>query len=251
MSGAVTPNPRSVAGWAVGEIETLVFDVLGTVVDENASIALEVEIAMLDEGLDPRGGPRLASEWSRRLEILIGRVADGDEPWRSNDVLRAVALGESLQTMEVPGLSPERLADLALVGHRLKPWPDAALALDDLSDSFTVVALSNADLAQLVDMFDAGRLKWHDVLSSELVKSYKPDPAVYRLALDPFSREAQRTLMVAAHPWDLRAAAGQGMRTAFVARVGEGVPAPDDRFDLYAESLEDLAEQLTSGTVES
>ena len=52
--------------------------------------------------------------------------------------------------------------------------------------------------------------------------------------------------MVAAHPWDLRAAASQGMRTAFVSRVGEGVHAPYDRFDVYAESLEDLAEQLTS-----
>ena len=139
------------------------------------------------------------------------------------------------------------LADSTLVGHRLKPWPDAVLALEELRESFTVVALSNADLAQLVDMFGEGRLAWHGVLSAESVKTYKPDPSVYRLALDTLGREAQRTLMVAAHPWDLRAAAGQGMRTAFVSRAGEGVPAPHDRFDVYAESLTDLSEQLTSG----
>jgi 2-haloacid dehalogenase len=96
-------------------------------------------------------------------------------------------------------------------------------------------------------MFSKGRLAWHGVLSAESVKTYKPDPAVYRHALDTLGREARRRLMVAAHPWDLRAAAVQGMRTAFVSRPGEGVPAPHDRFDLYAESLADLAVQLASG----
>ena len=128
-----------------------------------------------------------------------------------------------------------------------KALADAAQALDYLRDSFTVVALSNADLTQLVDMFSKGRLAWHGVLSAESVKTYKPDPAVYRHALDTLGREARRTLMVAAHPWDLRAASVQGMRTAFVSRPGEGVPAPHDRFDLYAENLADLAEQLAPG----
>lgn len=247
MVSTVTPEPRSVGDWAMGAIETLVFDVLGTVVDEAASVALEVEAAMADAGLDPRRGSRLALEWSRRLDLLIDQVVACEEPWKSNDDLRAVALVDALHAMEIHGLSQARLDDLALVGHRLKPWPDAAQALDYLRDSFTVVALSNADLAQLVDMFGEGRLAWHGVLSAESVKTYKPDPAVYRHALDTLGREARRTLMVAAHPWDLRAASAQGMRTAFVSRPGEGVPAPYDRFDLYAESLTDLAEQLASG----
>jgi len=247
MVSTVTPERRPVGDWAMGAIETLVFDVLGTVVDETASVALEVEAAMADAGLDPRGGPRLALEWSSRFELLIGLVVAGEEPWRSNDALRAVALDDALHAMELHGLSHASLGDLALVGHRLKPWPDAVQALDYLRDSFTVIALSNADLAQLVDMFAADRLAWHGVLSAESVKTYKPDPAVYRHALDTLGREARRTLMVAAHPWDLRAAAAQGMRTAFVARPGEGVPAPHDRFDLHVESLADLAEQLARG----
>ena len=246
----VTPERRPVGDWAMGAIETLVFDVLGTVVNETASVALEVEAAMAHAGLDPRRGSRLAHEWSRRLDLLIDQVVAGEEPWKSNDDLCAVALVDAFHSMEIHGLSQARLDDLALVGHRLRPWPDAAPALDRLRDSFTVVALSNADLAQLVDMFGEGRLAWHGVLSAESVKTYKPDPAVYRHVLDTLGREARRTLMVAAHPWDLRAASAQGMRTAFVSRTGEGVLAPYDRFDLYAESLADLAEQLASGAPE-
>jgi hypothetical protein len=109
-------------------------------------------------------------------------VVAGEEPWRSNDVLRAVALSDSFDAMEIHGLGQARLDDLALVGHRLKPWPDAVQALEELRESFTVAALSNADLAQLVDMFGEGRLAWHGVLSAELVKTYQPDPAVSRLA---------------------------------------------------------------------
>ncbi len=83
------------------------------------------------------------------------------------------------------------------------------------------------------------RASWHCVLSGEMVHAYKPDPALYRLALDP-----RRTLMVAAHPWDLRTAVAHGLRPAFVQRVGEGVPAPSDTFDLTVPDLATLAARL-------
>ena len=51
MVSTVTPERRPVGDWAMGAIETLVFDVLGTVVDETASVVLEVEAAMVDAGL--------------------------------------------------------------------------------------------------------------------------------------------------------------------------------------------------------
>ncbi len=107
-----------------------------------------------------------------------------------------------------------------------------------------MVALSNADLAQLADLSAAGGLAWHCVLSAELARTYKPDPAVYRLALDVLDLDPQQTMMVAAHPWDLRAAAEHGMRSAYVSRPGEGVPAADDHFDVYARDLADLASIL-------
>jgi 2-haloacid dehalogenase len=67
---------------------------------------------------------------------------------------------------------------------------------------------------------------------------------VYRLALDGLGLEAADTLMVAAHPWDLRAAAQLGMRTAYVSRDGEGVPTAQDRFDIAARDLAELAVRL-------
>jgi 2-haloacid dehalogenase len=50
--------------------------------------------------------------------------------------------------------------------------------------------------------------------------------------------------MVAAHPWDLRAAAAQGLLTAYIQRAGEGAPEPSDTFDLAVPDLTALADRL-------
>ena len=94
-------------------------------------------------------------------------------------------------------------------------------------------------------MHPGAGLTWHGVLSGEMVRAYKPDPAVYRFALDRLALDPARTLMVAAHPWDLRAAASLGLRTAYVERGEEGTPEPSDSFDLSFPDLAALAGYLT------
>ena len=57
-------------------------------------------------------------------------------------------------------------------------------------------------------------------------------------------------MMVAAHPGDLRAAAAEGLRTAYVRRPDEwgtgqaDEPSPDDAFDVMADDMVDLAARL-------
>jgi 2-haloacid dehalogenase len=225
-------------------IRTLVFDVLGTVVDEAGSIADETASALAAAGADPSRGPKLAEGWTRRVDALTSQISSGAAPWRSNDALRRAALRDAAAATGLDGLPHPVLDDLTLAGHRLQPWPDSARALRALTEAFTVVALSNADLAQLTDISAAGGLTWHCVLSAEMAQACKPDPAVYRMALDLLRLSPQETMMVAAHPWDLRAAAVHGMSTAYVARPGEGALKPEDRFDVEATDLADLARLL-------
>ena len=75
-------------------------------------------------------------------------------------------------------------------------------------------------------------------------RTYKPEPAVYQLAVTVSGRPPERLLMVAAHAWDLRGAQGLGLRTAYVARPVGDPPASSDRFDLHADGLADLAARL-------
>jgi 2-haloacid dehalogenase len=118
-------------------------------------------------------------------------------PWRSADDLNAAALAAALA--DGPALPEAAVRRLGLAVHRLRPWPDSRDALRRLAERFTVVALSNGNLSMLTDLFAAGGLTWHGVLSGEMVQACKPDPVVYQLAVEGLDLDPRRTLMVAAH----------------------------------------------------
>ena len=225
------------------DVDTLLFDVLGTVVDEAGSMRAELAVALVQAGAG-RQVAALATAWAQGFDALVSAIGQG-APWRSTDDLNAEALVGVLR--DGPRLPAATVRYLALAGHRLRPWPDAQSALGRLARRFTVVALSNGNLSMLTDLFTSGGLTWHCVLSGEMVQAYKPDPAVYRFALDRLALDPGRTLMVAAHPWDLRAAADHGLRTAYIQRASEGAPAPSDTFDLSVPDLAALAARLLTG----
>jgi 2-haloacid dehalogenase len=225
------------------DVDTLLFDVLGTVVDEAGSMRAELAAALDEAGAGQAEAEALAASWARRFDALVSSIRAG-APWRSTDDLNAEALAEVLR--DGPPLPEATVRRLGLAGHRLRPWPDAEAALRRLAGRFTIVALSNGNLSMLTEMFAAGGLTWHCVLSGEMVHAYKPDPAVYRLALDWLALDPHRTLMVAAHPWDLRATAARGLHTAYIERAGEGAPEPSDTFDLAFADLAALAAGLVS-----
>jgi len=226
---------------AADEVDTLLFDVLGTVVDEAGSMRAELAAALGQVGAEQQADA-LAAAWQDRFGVLVGAIGQG-APWRSTDELNAQALADVLRdsSVQLPEVAVRRLA---LAGHRLRPWPDSQAALRRLAGRFTIVALSNGNLSMLTELFAGAGLTWHGVLSGEMVHAYKPDAAVYQFALDRLALDPHRTLMVAAHPWDLRAAAVHGLRTAYIERAGEGEPAPSDHFDLTAPDLAGLAGQL-------
>jgi 2-haloacid dehalogenase len=233
------------------DVDTLLFDVIGTVVDEGGTMRAEVAAALEQAGVAAPGrAEALAAAWEERSWSLTDGAGDGSE-WISTDEVNARALAAVLAESGLAGSGPdlpaEAVRQLGLVGHRLRPWPDSAAALSALARRFTVVALSNGNLAMLASVNARGGLTWHAVLSAELVRKRKPDPAVYRFAIDRLALDPARTLMVAAHPWDLRAAATHGLRTAYVERAGEGSPGPSDAFDLAFPDLAALAAYLTSG----
>ncbi|MEB8338293.1 haloacid dehalogenase type II [Streptomyces endophyticus] len=222
------------------EIDALVFDVLGTLVDEPAGIRAGVR--QLVPALDDFGVEKLVALWQRHIEREQQRVLYGDRPYLASDALdrEAARVVAEAAGVEEPGA----VAELALAGRRLPPWPDTVAGLARLAERFPLIGLSNASRTALLGLNAHAGLRWHQALSAEDARSYKPDPAVYQLAVAVSGRPPERLLMVAAHAWDLRAAQALGLRTAYVARPVGDPPASSDRFDLYADDLAGLAAQL-------
>jgi 2-haloacid dehalogenase len=137
------------------DVDTLLFDVLGTVVDEAGSMRAELAAALDEAGAGQAEAEALAASWARRFDALVSSIRAG-APWRSTDDLNAEALAEVLR--DGPPLPEATVRRLGLAGHRLRPWPDAEAALRRLAGRFTIVALSNGNLSMLTEMFAAGGL---------------------------------------------------------------------------------------------
>ncbi|PSK99974.1 2-haloacid dehalogenase [Murinocardiopsis flavida] len=220
--------------------DALVFDVLGTLVDEPAGI--RAGIRDLAPSLAGPAVEELTQVWQRHIDGEQRRIRDGGRPYTASDGLDREAARLVADTAGTG--DPAAVAALALAGRRAPAWPDTVPGLARLAERFPLIGLSNAARTELLGLNARAGLRWHQALSAEDARAYKPDPAVYALAVTVSGVPPERLLMVAAHAWDLRAAQRLGLRTAYVARPVGDPPAPADRFDLYAEGLADLADQL-------
>ncbi|KHL17159.1 2-haloacid dehalogenase [Mumia flava] len=221
-------------------VDVVVFDVLGTLVDEPSG--LRAAIAEAVPAADDAALGELVGLWQTVVEDQQLRIAAGDRAYAPSDVVdaeaaEAVAARAGLGDVEV-------VARLAAAGRRLPAWPDADGGLERLARRYPLVGLSNASRASLLRLDAAAGLRWHLALSSEDAGAYKPAPEVYGLALSAAAVPAERVLMVAAHAWDLRGARAVGMRTAYVERPVGDPPRTDDGFDLEVGGLDALADAL-------
>jgi 2-haloacid dehalogenase len=235
------------AGSVPRDLRVLAFDVFGTVVDWRSGVMTELAAIAQERDLSVNAGA-IADAWRRRYGPWLARVRRGELEWQNLDGLHRAMLREVITEFSLQSLTETDIDRLVLAWHHLPPWPDAVKGLTRLRTPFVLTTLSNGGMAQLVDLARAGGLPFDCILSTELAKTYKPDPAVYQLVPSLLAVRPEQALMVAAHVDDLAAAAGQGMRTAFVRRPQEWgtgkAEIPDSRVDVIAEDLLDLASQL-------
>ncbi|MEV6947757.1 haloacid dehalogenase type II [Streptomyces sp. NPDC051172] len=226
----------------ISDIEAVVFDVLGTMVDEPSGLRAAIREAV--PASDDASVDEMLTLWQQHVELEQQRIAQGHRAYASTEVID----GEAAQRVaDRAGLAdPATIARLTTAGQRLPPWDDSVAGLERLAKQFPVLGLSNAGRTALLRLNAHAGLRWHQALSSEAVLAYKPAPEVYRLAVDTAGCPPERMLMVAAHAWDLRGAQAAGMRTAYVQRPVGDPPTSSDVFDLWCSGLDELVTALTA-----
>ncbi|HZZ22632.1 MAG TPA: HAD-IA family hydrolase [Roseiarcus sp.] len=214
---------------AFGDVQALVFDVFGTIVDWRSGVARESAafLARYAPGADPAA---FADAWRHRYSPAMEEVRSGRRPFVRLDALLKENLEAALPEFGInpAAIPPSELDALNLAWHRLDPWPDSVPGLTRLKSRFT----------------------WDAILGAEVAQAYKPSPQAYLRTVETLMLEPERVCLVAAHNNDLAAARRCGLRTAFVPRPIEH--GPDQTTDLEAEEdwdaaasdLEDLAGRL-------
>ncbi|WP_328492015.1 haloacid dehalogenase type II [Streptomyces sp. NBC_00414] len=233
------------------DIEVVVFDVLGTMVDEPGGIRAAIreaasavgDMTVDDVTVDDVTVDQLLAVWQEHVEHEQRRIAEKDRAYANSEIIDREAARRVADRL---GLTdPAAFERLATASRRSKPWEDSLAGLARLARRFPVLGLSNAGRATLLRLNAYAGLRWHQALSAEDARACKPAPEVYRLALDAAGCPAERVLMVAAHAWDLRGAQAVGMRTAYVRRPVGDPPNATDTFDLRSDSLDELVAGLT------
>jgi 2-haloacid dehalogenase len=231
--------------------KALLFDVFGTVVDWRGSIIREARALATAKNLE-LDGAAFADAWRGGYRPAMDRVRRGELPWMNIDALHRLILDEILSRFGIHTLDETEKDQLNRVWHRLKPWPDSVRGLRQLKQNHIIAPLSNGNVALLTNMAKNAGLPWDCIFSAELFHHYKPDPETYLGAAGLLGLKAADVMMVAAHPDDLVAARGTGLRTAYVHRPRElggrrDKPLPQETFDYVAQDFVDLARQLDAG----
>src|SRR5262245_33174310 len=217
------------AGMPAAPAKILLFDTFGTVVDWRSSVIAEGQRLAKAKNIQHVDWAAFADAWRAGYGPSMNRVRRGELPWTKLDVLHRMTLDELLPKFKIDGLSEAEKFDLNRVWHRLNPWPDSVEGLTRLKTRFVISPMSNGNLSLLTEMAKHAKLPWDTILSTELVRHYKPDKETYLMAADFFDWKPGDLMMVAAHEGDLDAAKALGLKTAFVHRpleYGPAKPAP-------------------------
>ena len=240
-------------GEEYAEIDALAFDVGGTVLDWHGGVSRAAAELGTERGISADWGA-FANSWRRlQLKGMLGEGMDGETKaefrgLNIDGVTRAV-LDQALAENGIGDFDDDDKNELALAWHCLPAWPDAAQGHARLSRNFIMSMLTILSVSLIVDVSRLAPFQWDSVISCEMLGLYKPKPEVYQLGAYFLAIPPERILMVAAHSFDLLAAAEQGYRTAFIRRPlewGPGGPVaePDPSINLVATGLDDLADQM-------
>ncbi|GAC93567.1 haloacid dehalogenase [Pseudozyma hubeiensis SY62] len=268
-------------------VEVLYFDVFGTVVDyvDTITEALRQEIAhtsiadtnvlqALQQSYDWR---HFTLMWRQQYKLETKRLADIGNPDKITvDQMHMLALNRLISDLPLPpdaqasrfvgGYAIEKLSEaldrawsqevrdrLNFAWHLLEPWPDSVDGLEALRSRFKIGTLTNGNANLMVDMAKHAKLPWDFLLTADLMGSFKPDPEMYRRAMQLFDIQpdfdGHRACMVAAHLYDLEAAKACGMTTVFVSSraTEDRLPASGkpDFVDVVVSDLLELARLVT------
>lgn len=239
--------PQPVGTVPVAELKSslkvLTFDLYGTIVDMQKGLTEIATPYLKKKGWD--GKPNSFVTWWRRTHFensMIDALLDrGHTPYREIG-RRAVTL-----TLERAGIehTQEEVKWLVSEIEKLKPFPDAAEALDRLSKRYKLVILSNGDPDMLENAKPYIGYPFDAYISIATSGYFKPHFATYKTAAEILKTDIGQIMHVANHAFDCIGAQAQGMRGGYINRRNR--PYEDTPYmpSLVVGNLKELADALT------
>lgn len=216
---------------------TYLFDAYGTLLDLSAAFRIA----------EPRLGTRLTpmlERW-RATQLDYAWLSALGDRFRSFDMITRDAFRDSLAA---DGIVDDALVDdLCGAFATLPAYPDAAATLQALkARGDTCAILSNGTPQWLRASIDGAEIgtSLDAILSTQVVRTYKPAPTAYALATATFKQPAAAMIFVSSNWWDVVGARDFGYQTIWIDRGNAPWPASVAKPQTVASCL---AEVVTIG----
>ena len=122
---------------------------------------------------------------------------------------------------------------------RWEPFADVGPALRQLAQRYRLAVISNADRRLLGATLRHFPVRFDALITAEDARAYKPDPAVFRFALERMACPPQEIAHVAfGADYDLAPAQTLGLRAVYLNR--QGAPRPDVLLEAEIHSMDEL-----------
>ncbi len=207
-------------------VHAVLLDVLGTLVElESPAPALREEIERRT-GVDV-GDERASAAFAAEITYYLAHHIEGRD-MEAVEGLRDRCAEEIRRTLELDGLEHATVREAMLAALRFRAFPDALPLLRTLRErEVRVVAASNWDASLPDALAQTGLAPYLDgAVSSAVVGAPKPDPAVFRAALELAGCEPHEAFHVGDSPdGDVEGARAAGIRVALLDRHG-ALPEP-------------------------
>jgi 2-haloacid dehalogenase len=211
VSGAILPTVAN-AAVPTGRIKAIAFD--------SFPIFDPRSVAALVQKLVPERGSDFMNEWRTRqfeytwLRVTAKQYADF---WQvTSDAMVYAAARVNVH------LSVEQSEQLMNTYLELKPWPDVVPALTQLKRSgYRLCFLSNFTPEMLHACIQSAGLDgmFEKALSTDLAKTFKPDPRAYQLGPDALGLGKDEILFAPFAGWDAAGGKAFGFPTFWVNRL--------------------------------
>lgn len=213
LAGACrTPRARAGGSTSAG-IRAVAFD-LFTIFNPRSIEPLVAEVVGDD-------APAFAAAWrAKQFEYAFMRAAAGHYADFEAVTSHALVYTATARKVELADAARARL----VAGYSaLTPWPDAPAALARIKAlGLTLAPLANYAPGMIRRLLDHAGLSplFAAQLSTDAVRTYKPDPRAYQLGVDAFGVPPAHIAFAAFGGWDAAGATWFGYRTFWVNRFG-------------------------------
>jgi 2-haloacid dehalogenase len=227
----------------LAQVNTLTFDVFGTVIDLTGSLVAPTGRFLEQQGAAISGEDFWADWRSRqRIEQYQDNLLMLGHSGYLETCRRALVYCLRLHGVESSDDDIDQFMEIYL---QLQPYADAVPGLERLAREYQLVALSNGEQWFLEHLAENNiGFQFDEVISVQRAGVFKPHPAVYRKAAEVLEREPGQIMMVAAHSFDILGARACGFRGAYVNRYR--LPTEDSPYqpDLETADFLELADRL-------